>query len=142
MATVARRFPANDITWSNYKWAVEKAGRWTLIWGWCVDLHRHCAALRRDVSEGRAAMAELDPDSEGIVGVPRHPRLHRGRAVAETEQVHILHSADCRDSGLDLRTCPYSIALDRGIRRRDWIEDAPVELAIVDGRLVMAAVIS
>ena len=52
---------------------------------------------------------------EGIVGASRHRTKHYGRSVSAQQRVYILHSAECRDSGRDLRECPYSIALDRGI---------------------------
>lgn len=54
-------------------------------------------------------------DIEKIVGAKRHPAVHIGRAVTAEQTVYILHSAECRDSGRDLRECPYSIALDKGI---------------------------
>jgi hypothetical protein len=69
---------------------------------------------------------------EGIVGVARHPTEHWGRAVSAQRTVFILHSAECRASGRDLRWCPYSLALDEGIEDEDWAgwEDRPVRLAI------------
>jgi membrane carboxypeptidase/penicillin-binding protein len=76
---------------------------------------------------------------EAIVGATRHATDHIGRAVSAEETVYILHSQECRDSGVDLRECPYSSALDEGIDPSTWVEDAPVRLAIVDGRLVIAA---
>jgi len=73
---------------------------------------------------------------EAIVGAVRHPTDHIGRAVSAEETVYILHSQECRDSGVDLRECPYSLALDFGVDLSGWVEDVPVRLAFVDDRLV------
>lgn len=77
-------------------------------------------------------MTNLVPatEIEGIVGVPRHPTLHHGRAVSAEETVYILHSHQCLADFEDLRDCPYSIALDDGIQIGLWVEDVPVVLAI------------
>ena len=76
---------------------------------------------------------------EKIVGVKRHPTEHIARAVTATETVYILHSQQCKDSRDDLRTCPYSWALDRGIADLGswWYEreDRPVVVIIIRGRL-------
>jgi len=72
---------------------------------------------------------------ERIVGANRHPYDHIGRAVSATQTVYILHSHECRDSTPDLRTCPYSLALDRGIDVAEWDLDTPAALTIVNGRL-------
>lgn len=77
---------------------------------------------------------------EQIVGVSRHPTDHIGRAVSVEQTVYILHSHECRDSGIDLRRCRFSLALDRGIDVEQWTEDVPLRLAVVDGWLVPAAV--
>lgn len=78
-----------------------------------------------------------------IVGAPRHPTGHYGRADSAEQTVYILHSQECLDSGRDLRKCPYSVALDRGIdsditTRAAWrrLQDRPVPLAIFRGYLV------
>jgi len=75
-------------------------------------------------------------DIERIVGAVRHEADHYGRAVSSEQTVYVLHSKWCRDSGIDLRECRYSLALDRGIYDL-WagFEDAPVVLDIEDGRL-------
>lgn len=73
---------------------------------------------------------------ETIVGATRHATDHIGRAVSAEQTVYILHSRDCRGSGVDLRECPYSLALDLGIDLGAWLEDVPVRLAIVDDQLV------
>lgn len=87
-------------------------------------------------------MSDLVPasDIERIVGVDRHRKVHYGRAVSAEQRVYVLHSHECKDSGIDLRDCPYSVALDRGIDERDWSgrEDVPVELAVEHERLVPA----
>lgn len=76
-------------------------------------------------------------DIERIVGARRHHSQHLGRAVAAEETVYILHSQRCKDSGIDLRSCEWSHALNRGIDGDDWkgYEDRPVVLAIIRQRL-------
>lgn len=87
-------------------------------------------------------MSNLVPaeDIERIVGVARHQTKHYGRADSAEETVYVLHSRDCKDSGIDLRDCPYSIALDRGIHMDRWsnYQDRPMELWVSagNGRLV------
>lgn len=79
-------------------------------------------------------MSEIVPSSEieAIVGVPRHRSIHYGRAVSAEQRVYILHSQRCKDSGVDLRDCRFSVALDRGINVRSWSgwEDKPVLLYV------------
>lgn len=85
-------------------------------------------------------MSELVPTHRiaDIVGVARHGELHYGRAVSAQQTVFILHSRDCIDSGIDLRACPFSIAMDRGIPMRAWagMHDVATPLAIRNGELV------
>lgn len=89
-------------------------------------------------------MAELVPADqiEGIVGVDRHATEHWGRAVSAEETVYILHSQECQDSDVDLRRCPFTLALDRGIQHylpwSGWrhVQDRPVRLEIFQGFLV------
>lgn len=83
-------------------------------------------------------MSDLVPADqiERIVGAARHPTHHIGRAVSAEQTFYILHSHECRDSGVDLRDCAYSAALDEGIDPAEWTEDVPLSLAIHDGRLV------
>lgn len=83
-------------------------------------------------------MSELvDPARiEEIVGVPRHATLHFARAVSAEHTVYVLHSHECKQSGIDLRQCEFSRALDRGIDLRQWVEDVAVQVHIVDGHLV------
>lgn len=87
-------------------------------------------------------MSDLVPaeDIERIVGANRHAESHYGRAVSAEQKVYILHSQECKDSGVDLRECPFSIALDRGIPLDRWadFEDMPVELWVsaATGRLI------
>ena len=78
-------------------------------------------------------MSDLVPaeDIEGIVGVPRHATEHWARAVSAEQTVYILHSHKCLDSGIDLRDCRFSLALDNGIRQNEWIEDEPVPVEII-----------
>jgi hypothetical protein len=69
---------------------------------------------------------------EAVVGAPRHAVDHIGRAVTAEQRVYILHSERCRARYADLRECPYSLALDRGIDVEEWagFEDQPVKLWI------------
>lgn len=80
----------------------------------------------------------VPPESiEKIVGGKRQPVSHLARAVSSEQQVYILHSQQCIDSGIDLRHCDYSVALDKGIDLRDWVVDVPVLAAVNDaGRLM------
>jgi len=86
-------------------------------------------------------MTDIVPEDqiEQIVGVPRHAADHIGRTVpGKPITVYILHSYDCLDTGIDLRDCPYSLALDNGIDLARWIQNIPARLAIVDDYLVPA----
>lgn len=82
-------------------------------------------------------MTDLVPADyiEQIVGARRHPTNHLGRAVSSESRFYILHSQECRDSGIDLRDCPYSQALDLGLNETRWSysADQPVRLAITGG---------
>ena len=85
----------------------------------------------------------VDPtEIEAIVGVARHQSEHWGRASSAERTVYILHSRECRESGIDLRECPFSIALDRGIEHAfpwtGWrrVQDRPVRLEIARGYLM------
>lgn len=82
-------------------------------------------------------MTEIVPaeDIEQIVGAQRHPTMHKARAVSAEQRVYILHSVACLNEYDDLRECPYSRALDRGIDPEVWIEDEAVSVAIVEGEL-------
>ena len=75
---------------------------------------------------------------EEIVGAQRDQTEHLGRAVSTEQTVYILHSQQCLDSGIDLRECRYSAALDRGINLKVWedLQDRPVVLGVGQGRLV------
>lgn len=75
---------------------------------------------------------------ERIVGVRRHPEVHVGRAVSDEQTVYILHSQPCLDSGLDLRECPYSVALDAGIDLDIWDDwqDRAVAVVVERGELL------
>lgn len=85
-------------------------------------------------------MTDLVPaeDMERIVGVRRHHKAHYGRASSTEQRVYILHSKECLDSGIDLRGCRFSTALDRGIDERRWTgyEDVAVALGVWNGDLV------
>lgn len=85
-------------------------------------------------------MTDLVPADqiEGIVGAKRHPLHHLGRVVPATQTVYILHSQRCKDSGIDLRDCDWSRALDRGINESEWrdCQDRPVVLHVWHGTLM------
>lgn len=89
-------------------------------------------------------MANLvDPaEIEQIVGIRRHRVSHLGRARSSDQQVFVLHSLACLNSGIDLLACRYSQALDLGIvapnTRGMWIgwQDQPVVLQVRRNRLV------
>jgi hypothetical protein len=85
----------------------------------------------------------VDPERiEEIVGVRRHPTEHWARAVSAEEKVYVLHSQECRNSGVDLRLCDFSYALDEGLHWGDWngLEDVPVKVSVTeDGWLVPVA---
>lgn len=89
-------------------------------------------------------MTNLVPaeDIERIVGAKRHPTKHLARAVSAEQTVYILHSHQCltesRRYGRDLRSCPFSLALDNGIDVARWDQDTPLPVLIEDGRLVPA----
>lgn len=69
---------------------------------------------------------------EQIVGVKRHATRHYARAVSAEQTVYILHSCACKDSGVDLRECLFSLALDNGIDEYDWsdVEDQSMRVTI------------
>lgn len=79
-------------------------------------------------------MSEMEPAEtiEATVGAPRDPWLHFGRAVSAEQRVYVLHSDECREIYADLRDCPFSKALDRGIDVEEWegFEDVPVRLRV------------
>ena len=85
-------------------------------------------------------MSELVDSSKvaGIVGTERGLDCHYGRAVSAEQKVYILHSYRCLASGIDLRDCVYSLALDNDIDLYDWkgCLDVPVVLDIQGIRLV------
>lgn len=84
-----------------------------------------------------AEFEDVNDRIEAIVGVKRHPTAHYGRAVSAESRVYILHSELCCDARADLRTCPFSLSLDRGIHgvRDLWEghEDKPVRLRFAFG---------
>lgn len=75
---------------------------------------------------------------EEIVGHARHPRIHYGRAVSETETFYILHSQQCLEQYDDLSYCPFSIAMDLGLNLPMWAfhMDQPVPIGVYDGELL------
>lgn len=89
-------------------------------------------------------MSKLVPneDIERIVGAKRHKTDHIGCVTSPDREVFILHSQECLDSGRDLRTCRYSLALDRGIDLEEWVHDKPVKLQIIGGLLCRSRSVS
>lgn len=77
-------------------------------------------------------MTRLEPADSvtAKVGADRHPTDHLARVISAEQRVYILHSTDCASSGIDLRDCEYSRALDLGIDLRIWndFEDQTVTL--------------
>lgn len=82
-------------------------------------------------------MTDLVPTAEivRIVGVPRHRTAHFGRLVSAEGTIYILHSHDCRNSGIDLRDCRFSVALDHDDQA--WPPDTAVELDIIADRIAL-----
>lgn len=82
-------------------------------------------------------MSDLVPteEIELKVGATRHPALHIARAVSAEQKVYILHSRECLEGGIDLRECPFSLALDNGIESEDWVEDCALYVVVEDGFL-------
>ncbi len=82
---------------------------------------------------------KVPPDQiEQIVGTERHRTRHYARAVSAEQTVYILHSRECCDRYDDLRDCPWSLALDRGIDLDEWKgrEDRAVLVRVRAGRLI------
>lgn len=80
-------------------------------------------------------MSNLVPNMEieRLVGAKRQATAHVGRINTNDEVMYILHSQECKDSGIDLRTCPYSRALDLGffnIPAWKGFYDMPVSLRL------------
>lgn len=67
-------------------------------------------------------MTELvNPDMiERIVGHERHDHLHIARMVEAEQKLYVLHSRECKNSTPDLRQCPFSLALDKGLDPDIW----------------------
>lgn len=88
-------------------------------------------------------MTNLVPrdEIERLVGVPRHPTNHYGRASTVDQTIYILHSQQCLDSGIDLRVCRFSRALDHGASIWEWmpVEETPVVVAIGDDGCLVPA---
>lgn len=81
----------------------------------------------------------VDPSRiERIVGMKRRRQAHYGRAISGEQTVYILHSQRCLDSGIDLRNCRFSRALDLGIEHPYWTGagDKPVVLGVWNGHLI------
>lgn len=85
-------------------------------------------------------MSNLVPTEqiEQIVGARRHSHQHLGRALSAEQTVYVLHSEKCRGSGIDLRECPYSKALDNGIDMDRWhqYQDRAVVVSPFHDRLI------
>lgn len=86
-------------------------------------------------------MADLVPADriEEIVGARRHDTKHMGRVVSAEKRIYVLHSRACVDSGIDLRECEFSRALDATqVRPWEWTPDVAMALDVDDGTLVAA----
>lgn len=80
-----------------------------------------------------------EDEIEELVGALRHGTRHLARADSAAQIVYLLHPHNCRRKhGLDLRYCPYSLALDLGIPDVGWRGhlDRPVVVAMQWGRLL------
>jgi hypothetical protein len=89
---------------------------------------------------GGTHMTELVPreDIENHVGRERHAADHYGRINTSEGRFYILHSRECLESGIDLRDCEFSLALDRGTERFErWHEDRPIRLGINSNGLLV-----
>lgn len=88
-------------------------------------------------------MSDLVPadEIERLVGVERHPTVHYGHDAADARTFYILHSQQCLDSGIDLRECSFSTALDyHGVDPKLWEHYAkrPIPLTFQMGRVAPA----
>lgn len=83
-------------------------------------------------------MSDLVPTDqiESIVGARRHAWKHYARAVSAEQTVYILHSRTCLETGIDLRECEFSRALDRGIDPKRWREGVALVVEVVHGQLL------
>lgn len=88
-------------------------------------------------------MSNLVPEDEieVIVGHARDEFEHWGRMVPDGETeggtFYILHSRRCKESGIDLRLCEFSLALDQGFDPADFADHGhnPVRLQLWHGML-------
>lgn len=77
----------------------------------------------------------VDPhEIERIVGLTRSQTEHFGRAVDDV--MYIMHSLDCLNSGIDLRDCEYSKAMDNDITIIPGGEGQPLRLSVLNGVLL------
>lgn len=68
-------------------------------------------------------MSDLVPKDiiEAMVGTERQETVHMARASTKVNRVYLLHSAEClKEYGHDLRDCPFSLAMDKGIDTELW----------------------
>lgn len=83
----------------------------------------------------------VDPSEiERIVGVKRRAFHHVARVVKAEDKIYILHSQQCLDSGIDLRDCQFSRALDAGVQPANWATaerlECPVLVEVIGNLLV------
>lgn len=64
---------------------------------------------------------------EQKVGVTRHPFLHYAIAIADDEEMMVLHSQECVDNKTTM-ACPFTLALHNGLCDGAWAGhmDVPV----------------
>lgn len=71
----------------------------------------------------------VDPNEiEKIFGIPRHAAEHLLHFQKGT--VYIMHSQECINTGIDLRECVYSVALDEGTL--GWVRHDGLVIADLD----------
>jgi hypothetical protein len=77
-------------------------------------------------------------DIERLVGAVRHETLHLARAATAEQTVYVLHSHECKGLYVDLRDCPFSMALNNGIDQDVWDDsmDRVVAVSVEADRLV------
>lgn len=57
-------------------------------------------------------LADVETIEEKVVS-KRHLHYHLGRVRTDEKVFYILHSQACKDTGIDLRQCVFSLAFDK-----------------------------
>jgi len=71
-----------------------------------------------------------NPVDSGALADGRQAVAER-RVLSAEQTVYILHPQACLDSGIDLRNCRFSLALDNGIDLDEWTEDVALIVDVV-----------